>query len=144
VALAGETTAVLVLASVDASDAGFYYLEISDSGSATTSNVAAVTIDGGDSRLANLSTRGVIRAGGTLTPGFALSGAGSKRLLVRAVGPTLGDFGVSGTLDDPTLALVPFGGAAAVETNDDWSDAANVVELTAAGSAVGAFGLGAG
>ncbi len=38
-----------------------------------------------------------------LIPGFAVVGSGQLRLLIRAVGPTLADFGVAGPLADPVL-----------------------------------------
>ena len=46
-------------------------------------------------RTINLSTRGLVRAGdGILIGGVVVRGPGPKRLLVRAIGPTLGGFGV--------------------------------------------------
>ena len=75
-----------------------------------------------DARLANISTRGfvdvddnVLIAGLTVGP----SGAGSLNVLVRALGPTLGDFGVQGFLANPTLDLVDANGTVK-RSNDDW------------------------
>ena len=47
-------------------------------------------------------------------------GTGVKSLLVRAVGPTLGVFGVSGALADPRMEVIPLGGTVATWSNDDW------------------------
>jgi hypothetical protein len=47
------------------------------------------------------------------------AGTGNANLLVRALGPSLGNFGVAGALPDPTLKLVDQNGAQ-VAANDDW------------------------
>ena len=59
------------------------------------------------------------------------------RVLVRAVGPTLGAFGVTGALNDPRLEILR--GTTSVATNDNWL-AADAPTF----SSVGAFGLTAG
>lgn len=93
--------------------------------------------------IVNASTRAFVGTGdNVLIPGFVIGGAGSIRLLIRAVGPTLGTFGVSGTLGDPTITL--FRGSTAVATNDNWSSAINAGEISGAAVAVGAFALPAG
>ena len=87
-----------------------------------------------DARLVNLATRGAVKTGGSqLIAGFVTAG-GSLRLLVRAIGPTLGAFGVPGALADPQLALVPAGDSAVVAANDNWTDGT-------AFPLAGAFGL---
>ncbi len=95
-------------------------------------------------RLANLSVRTQAGTGDqTLITGFALSGAGTKSLLVRAVGPTLGAFGLTGVLADPAVELAPLG-AARLADNDNWSGARpspGAAELSSAFDAVGAFRL---
>ncbi len=92
--------------------------------------------------LTNLSTRAYLAGrDDVLIAGFVVGGAGTKRLLVRAVGPALAGFGVPGALAHPRLTMVGAGGAVMAE-NDDWS--ANATELAATFSAVGAFGLPAG
>jgi hypothetical protein len=89
-------------------------------------------------RVVNASTRAVVGTGDSvLIPAFVVSGTGSLKLLVRAVGPTLGTFGVTGALADPTITL--YRGTTVLSTNDNWlaTDAATM-------SAVGAFALPAG
>jgi hypothetical protein len=62
-------------------------------------------------------------------------GNASKRLLIRASGPALTAFGVSGVVDDPFLSVL--NGQTLLQSNDDWniSDAT----LNTAITAVGAF-----
>jgi hypothetical protein len=87
--------------------------------------VEAFDLDvGAASKLGNISTRGfvdlndnVMIAGLIVSPN---SGSGLK-VLVRALGPTLGDFGVPGTLADPTLDLVNASGTV-IRSNDNWKD----------------------
>ena len=45
----------------------------------------------------------------------------SVKVLVRALGPTLGDFGVQGVLANPTLDLVNSSGTV-IRSNDNWKD----------------------
>ncbi len=94
-------------------------------------------------RTVNLSTRARVGTGDrTLIGGFVVVGPASQRVLIRAVGPTLGSFGVTGVLADPVLTLHT--GATVVASNDRWDagDGAAVVE--ASNRRVGAFALAAG
>lgn len=94
-------------------------------------------------RLVNASTRAFVGTGGdVLIPGFVVSGTGTVRLLIRAVGPTLAAFGVAGALADPQLTL--YAGATAVATNDNWATAANADTVASAAAATGAFALARG
>ena len=77
----------------------------------------------GAGRIVNLSARNRVGTGAdVLIAGFHLAGTGTKRLLVRAVGPTLADFGVAGVLADPQLELYA-AGAAKLAENDNWDPA---------------------
>lgn len=98
------------------------------------------------SRLLNLSTRGLSLTGSNqLIPGFVIAGTGTKRLLIRAVGPTLATFGVGGTLADPQLTLKRYDAATAtyvdVTSNDNWGSAANAATIATTTNSVGAFAL---
>lgn len=102
-----------------------------------------------DARLLNLSTRGRSLIGAdALVPGFVLGGAGTKRLLIRAVGPTLANFGVPDVHADPSLTLKRFDGVSQsfvdVASNDDWSDSSDAATLTSLASTLGAFALDSG
>lgn len=74
-----------------------------------------------DSKLANISTRGIVgSADGVLIGGFILGGAkGNAKVLVRAIGPSLTNFGVNNALSDPTLELHD-GNGGLIATNDNW------------------------
>ena len=76
--------------------------------------------------------------GSGLTVGFVIGGAAPVKVLVRAVGPTLGTapFGLPGVVADPQLAL--FSGTTKIGENDNWGGTA---ALSAAFAQVGAFAL---
>jgi hypothetical protein len=75
-----------------------------------------------DSKLANISTRGLVQTGdNVMIGGFIVLGSSSQKVIVRAIGPSLP---VSGALTDPTLELHD-GNGALLESNDNWVDSAN-------------------
>lgn len=75
-----------------------------------------------DSDLANISTRGSVQTGeGVMIGGFVLGGADTARVLIRAIGPSLAQFGVAQALTDPTLELHD-GNGALVQRNNNWRD----------------------
>lgn len=95
------------------------------------------------STLVNASTRAFVGTGASvLIPGFTIGGSGTVRLLIRAVGPGLSGFGVTGALTDPTLTL--YRDSAALATNDNWSSASNATDIAAAATSVSAFALTSG
>ena len=59
-----------------------------------------------------------------LIGGFIVTGTQPKEVVIRAIGPSLSGFGVSGVLANPTLELHDSTGAV-ISTNDDWGDSAN-------------------
>ena len=81
-------------------------------------------------RLANISTRGVVQPGdGLMIAGFIIQN-GNVRAVVRAIGPSLGAFGISNALQDTTLVLYDQNGAI-LRMNDDWeSDQKAELEAT--------------
>ncbi|MBI5693202.1 MAG: immunoglobulin domain-containing protein [Verrucomicrobia bacterium] len=106
------------------SGAGVVLVEAYDTGAPTTA------------RLVNVSARNRVGTGDDLLiAGFNVSGAGEKPLLIRAVGPKLAEFGVSGALADPVLEIFNSSGARVAE-NDNWSASLAPVFAT-----VGAFAL---
>jgi hypothetical protein len=62
-----------------------------------------------------------------------------KRVLIRAVGPTLGSFGVGNVLANPTLTV--FSGGAAIASNDDWQTQSDSAGVASAAAQAGAFAL---
>jgi sugar lactone lactonase YvrE len=101
------------------------------------------------SRLINLSARAPVGPeGNLLISGFTVApGAGTRPLLIRAIGVTLASFGVTGALGDPKLEL--FSGAAKVAENDNWGSpigptAADALTLHTAFTQNGAFALSGG
>src|SRR5690606_15200368 len=73
----------------------------------------------GPSRLINLSTRGHVGLGSNIMiAGLVVEGPGPRTYLLRAVGDTLGTFGISGYLDDPFMRLYRDNDLA--RTLDDW------------------------
>lgn len=90
-------------------------------------------------RIVNLSARTQVNTGdGVLIAGFVIAGNAPKKLLIRAVGPTLGSYGVPGALVDPKLDLFAAGGSTPIQSNDNWAGDTN---LAAAFAAAGAFAL---
>jgi hypothetical protein len=75
-----------------------------------------------DSRLANISTRGTVGAGGdVMIGGFIIgSGNGAARIFLRVLGPSLENFGVVHVLNDPQLSLRNSNGTE-ITSDDDWS-----------------------
>ena len=93
-------------------------------------------------RLANLSTRAAVGTGdNTLIAGLVVSGNAPKRLLLRAAGPALAQFGVSGVLARPQLSV--FSGATAIVNNAGWSTSPDAAAIAEAASRTGAFAFGA-
>lgn len=90
-------------------------------------------------RLVNVSARNHVGTGDEiLIAGFAISGTGIKRVLIRAIGPTLGAFGVDGALADPLVRVFDSRNTI-VGSNENWENS-----LSATFSQVGAFPLAAG
>ena len=76
-----------------------------------------------DERLSNISTRAVVGLGENVSiGGFIMEGAAPKTILIRAIGPSLANLGVSGALADPTLELHDASGNL-ILGNDNWKDA---------------------
>jgi hypothetical protein len=84
--------------------------------------------------LGNISTRlRVETADNVLIGGFIITGTQPKRVIVRAIGPSLTGFGVPGALENPILEL--HDSTQTIATNDDWMDASNQQEIIASGLA---------
>jgi hypothetical protein len=91
---------------------------------------------GANSQLANISTRGfVLTDNNVMIGGFILGGANNTHVVVRGIGPSLAQFGLSPVLADPTLELRDSNGALLI-ANDNWQDdPVSASQLTARGLA---------
>jgi hypothetical protein len=115
---------------------GAFTVRASGTGAGVILVEAYDTAGGTSPRLVNISARNRVGTGDDiLIAGFSLAGAGSKQLLIRAVGPTLTTFGVPSPLADPTLRVID-GRGVTVGANDNWGTA-----LAATFVQVGAFPL---
>jgi hypothetical protein len=74
----------------------------------------------GNSTLRNISTRGEVGTGDdVMIGGFIIGGTTPAKIMVRAIGPSLAAFGVSGVLPDPVLELHDKDGSLIFQ-NDNW------------------------
>ena len=73
-----------------------------------------------DSILGNISTRSFVQTGdAVMIGGFIVQGTQSRRVIIRAIGPELTQYGVPDVLADPTLELHD-GTGALIASNDNW------------------------
>jgi hypothetical protein len=89
------------------------------------------------SKLANLSTRALVRTGNNVViAGFILgNNGGNDRIIVRGLGPSLTAAGVANPLADPTLELRDQNGML-LKSNNDWAeDSTQASEISGAGLA---------
>ena len=105
------------------------------------------------SRLINISAGAVTSSGAnTLTAGFVVGGTGTEKVLIRADGPALIPYGVTGTLSQPVLTIYDASGNI-IASSTGWSNTpvignspvlSSVTQATSSIMAsVGAFSLGA-
>ncbi len=88
-------------------------------GSASNTN-QIYTVDTAAANLGNISTRASVQTGdNVMIGGFIVQGTGTKRVIIRAIGPELGQYGVPNPLADPTLELHD-GAGALIGSNDNW------------------------
>jgi hypothetical protein len=72
--------------------------------------------------ITNLSTRASVETGeGVAIAGFIVTGTRPKTVVIRGLGPSLTQDGVSGALGDPFLSLFD-GNGKVLWTNNDWKD----------------------
>ena len=76
-------------------------------------------------KFVNISTRGSVGTGDNiLISGFIVGDVDSATVIVRALGPSLAVYGVSGVLGDPTLTIYDSKGSV-IASNDNWQDNVN-------------------
>ncbi len=134
--------AALVFGELAGSDYSAQVSNVATSGGSTGLIEIYDATQNSDGRLINLSTRGeVLSAGNPLIAGFAIRGTQPQRMLVRAVGPSLAQFGVANTLVDPVLTF--YQGNTVIARNDDWEISRSSAATAATAQNVGAFALNA-
>ncbi|MFL6589222.1 MAG: beta strand repeat-containing protein [Chthoniobacterales bacterium] len=114
-----------IVATLPASNAGYTAI-LADKNGATGIGLVEVydLAQTANSKLANISTRGLVETGDNVMIGGLIlgpDGTGSARVLVRGIGPTLANSGVTNPLADPTLELHDSNGGT-VASNDNWKD----------------------
>lgn len=124
---AGSADAALLLSLAP----GAYTAVVQGAGGSTGSGlVEAYQVDRAGTRIINLATRGYAdNQGRELLGGFVVEAAAgaTKRILIRALGPTLGraPYNIAGALFDPYMELRGADGRVLIG-NDDWSSGARV------------------
>ena len=106
-----------------------------DSDGAQVSTSFDVTVIVNPVHLANISTRAVVgTTDDALIGGFIVSGAAPKKVIIRALGPSLEGAGISDFLADPTLEIHD-GSGAMIAFNNNWQDDPNSQAVIDAGIA---------
>ncbi len=138
--ISGATDSTLVITGATAANAGSYTCVVTSFGNSATSNTATLEVDSTEDagRLVDISCRSAVGMGNdVMIIGFVIGGPGtlgSEPVLVRASGPALAQFGVSGVLPDPELQLL--GSTGVLATDTAW---AGNSQIAAAAAMVGAF-----
>lgn len=89
-------------------------------GSAGNALIELYDLEPGNSRVLNMSTRGLVGTNDAVViAGFTVSGTEPSRLLLRAIGPSLIADGIEGALADPVMELHDSDGSL-IYQNDNW------------------------
>jgi plastocyanin/D-arabinose 5-phosphate isomerase GutQ len=108
----------------------YYCIPHFDLGMTGTVNVSALS-----SELGNISTRAFVQTGdNVMIGGLIITGSGQKKVIVRAIGPSLVNHGITNPLQNPTLELHDHTGAV-IASNDNWMNAPNRQEIINSGLA---------
>jgi hypothetical protein len=142
--ISGSAASTLLL-SGSGTRAGDYACLVSNASSSVLSSTEQLMLDATPDigRLINVSCRGTVGTGASqMILGFYSAGtgtSGTQSVLIRASGPALSAFGVSGVLPDPKLILNQSnanGSSTVLSTNAGWAGNTQVVSTAAV---VGAF-----
>lgn len=115
-----------------------------NTGTVTVINGAAAASNAGSARITNVSARAVVGTGANvLIPGFVIGGSGEESLLIRASGPSLAQFGLSGVLARPSLSVFDDKGHF-VASNTGWESNENPAQIASDAAQVGAFAFAPG
>jgi hypothetical protein len=118
-----------IVATVPANNSAYTAIVRGAGGETGIGVVEAYDLDGTvDSKLANISTRGLVQTGdNVLIAGTIVVGPAAQRVIVRAIGPSLP---VLGKLEDPVLELRD-GNGELVAANDNWRIGGQEAEIIA-------------
>ncbi len=106
-----------------------------DAAGATATQSFDVTVETNPVHAANISTRVEVGTGqDAVIGGFIVRGTTPKRVMIRALGPSLADVGVSNALTDPIVELHD-GTGALLSSNDNWEFAPNKRDIINTGLA---------
>lgn len=90
---------------------------------------------GSPAKAVNVSTRGFVSTGNSvMIAGFIVGGNSPAHVILRAIGPSLADFGIANALQNPQLELYDEDGQRLI-TIDNWQDVSNYGQVVAAGLA---------
>jgi hypothetical protein len=140
----GAANATLTIPNPQLGDAGSYTVVITNTHGSVESVAVALTVlstlpRGLVSSVVQATTSAVALRGA-----FTIEGSVSKQILVRAVGPTLANFGVAGFVADPALSIFSAATGIEVANNNDWGQASNAAQIALKASEVGAYPLNTG
>ena len=129
-------SAILTTLPSDPSNASYTAIVKGANNSTGVALVELYDLDSGPgSTLLNIATRGRVDVDpNALIGGFFLSGTESKRMLVRAIGPSLANANVPNPLADPILELRNAQGTL-LDQNNDWGTSQQAAEIQASGLA---------
>jgi N-acetylneuraminic acid mutarotase len=89
-------------------------------GSASNTNQICTVTPTAEAQLGNISTRALVQTGeNVMIGGFIVQGTGTKRVIIRAIGPELTQYGIADALANPQLELHNESGAL-IAFNDNW------------------------
>lgn len=141
-AISGATGSTYTIPAVTPLDNGIYMVAVSNTAGTVTSMGATLTVNAPAARLVNIATRAYATTGNGVTiGGFVVSGSTAKRVLVRAVGPSLTaqGMGAGEVLADPTVDV--YSGSTVIASNDNWTTNSNAAEISSVSSQIGAAAL---
>jgi hypothetical protein len=146
VPIAGATAATLSLVEAMPEAAGAYSVVVRNAAGSVVSSPAQLTVTapvygefrvGGGSAAKELYiSQNLTRDTDALEVTLVVQGSTAQKILVRAIGPSLGAFGMGSVLADPRIAI--YSGTTVLHTNDNWKWTSMLMAVT---QQVGAFPL---
>ena len=149
--ISGATNPSLTVTNVQATSLGTYSVVVSSSSGSVTSNSCTLSSPGVSPvapviqpRLINISSRAYVGTGSSVEiAGFVIHGppGSTDQVLIRGVGPSLTQYGVSGALALPVLTLFNSSGTQIAIDDLTWGSNSNFAQIVSAETTTGAFPL---